>query len=98
MRGQDAGDTEVRALTLLIQLFGREAIEALSAAGFRDNETIARAGPERLSEAAGIPLALARRIAAVAVEAHEVTAINAREGLAAEEPPAVQTEARVLEE
>jgi hypothetical protein len=76
----------MRALTLLIQLFGREAIDALSAAGFRDNETIARAGPERLSEAAGIPVALARRIAAVAVEAHEVTAINAREGLVTAEP------------
>jgi hypothetical protein len=79
MRRQDTGDPELGALTLLIQLFGREPIEALSAAGFNDNESIAQAGPERLSEAASVPLTLARRIVAVAVEAREVAAAEARE-------------------
>src|SRR5438445_944595 len=53
---------------LLIQLFGREVIDRLSAAGFGTAGSIASAGAERLSEQGGIPVALARRIIAVAME------------------------------
>lgn len=53
---------------LLIQLFGRDVIDRLSAAGFATSGEIASAGAERLSEQGGIPVALARRIIAVAME------------------------------
>ncbi|HEU4403521.1 MAG TPA: hypothetical protein VFT43_15595 [Candidatus Polarisedimenticolia bacterium] len=78
MSAEDSGDREARALTLLIQLFGREAIDRLSLAGFADNEAIAQAGPERLAEEGGIPVSLARRIVAVAAEAQEDSAPPAR--------------------
>lgn len=55
-------------LTLLIQLFGRDVIDGLLHAGFDTNEAIARAGPERVAEDTGVPLPLARRIVAVAME------------------------------
>jgi hypothetical protein len=64
----------MRALTLLIQLFGRETIDRLSAAGFTTNDTIADAGPERLARDAQIQPPLARRIVAVASEARETDA------------------------
>lgn len=56
---------------LLIQLFGREVMDRLQAAGFESAVAIASAGAERLSEAGGIPPALARRIVAVAMEEPE---------------------------
>lgn len=53
---------------LLIQLFGREVIEKLAAAGFESCASIADAGVERLAEESGITPTLARRIIAVAME------------------------------
>lgn len=53
---------------LLVQLFGREPIDRLAAAGYATAESITAAGPERLAEEGGIPIALARRIIAVAAE------------------------------
>ncbi len=61
-------DPEVRSLTLLIQLFGREVLDQLREAGFASPLAIARAGPEMLAEQGGIALPLARRIVAVAME------------------------------
>jgi hypothetical protein len=55
-------------LTLLIQLFGREVMDGLLQCGFDTNDAIAHAGPELLAEEAEIPLPLARRIVAVAME------------------------------
>jgi len=53
---------------LFIQLFGREVIDRLSLSGFNGVDTLARTSPEQLAEDAGIPVALARRIVALAVE------------------------------
>jgi hypothetical protein len=53
---------------VLVQLFGREVIDRLALAGFDSAEAIASAEPERLADESGIPLALARRIIAVAAE------------------------------
>ncbi len=61
-------DPEVRSLTLLIQLFGREVLDQLREAGFASPLAIARAGPEMLAEQGAIALPLARRIVAVAME------------------------------
>jgi hypothetical protein len=58
----------MRSLTLLIQLFGREVMDRLAAAGFDSGRSIARAGAERLAEEGGLALTLARRILAVAIE------------------------------
>jgi hypothetical protein len=58
----------MRSLTLLIQLFGREVMDRLAAAGFDSGRSIARAGAERLAGDGGIALPLARRILAVAIE------------------------------
>jgi hypothetical protein len=61
----------MRSLTLLVQLFGREVMDRLAAAGFESGGSIAQAGAERLAEAAGIGIPLARRIIAVARESEE---------------------------
>jgi hypothetical protein len=53
---------------LLVQLFGRELVDRLIAAGFDDAQSIAGAGPERLAEEGAISIALARRVVAVALE------------------------------
>jgi hypothetical protein len=54
---------------LLVQLFGRDVLDRLNRSGFDSNERIADATPEQLADEGGIPLALARRIVAVAAEA-----------------------------
>jgi hypothetical protein len=53
---------------LLVQLFGREVVDRLLAAGYDNAETIAAAGAERLAEEGAISIALARRVVAVALE------------------------------
>lgn len=58
----------MRSLTLLIQLFGRDVMDRLAAAGFESGRAIVRAGAERLAEEGGVDLSLARRIVAVATE------------------------------
>ncbi len=90
MTGGNEGDRAMRALTLLIQLFGRETIDRLSVAGFTTNETIAEAGPDRLTREAEIPPPLARRIVAVASEARET------DTAADHEAPAPATPAREI--
>ncbi len=53
---------------VLVQLFGRDVIDRLTLAGFDSADAIASAGSERLAEESGVPVALARRIIAVASE------------------------------
>lgn len=57
-----------RVLTLLVQLFGRDVLDRLAGAGFDGPAAIARAGADRLAAEGGIPIALARRLAAVVEE------------------------------
>jgi len=59
---------EKLGLTLLVQLFGRDVLDRLAQDGFDTAAAIAAAGPERLASTTGIPLLLAERIAAVALE------------------------------
>jgi hypothetical protein len=59
-----------RVLTLLVQLFGRDVLDRLAGAGFDGPAAIARAGADRLAAEGGIPLALARRLAAVVEESN----------------------------
>lgn len=66
MSERDAPDK--RALTLLVQLFGRDVLDRLASAGFDGAAAIARAGADRLAAEGGIPLAVAQRLAAVAEE------------------------------
>jgi hypothetical protein len=66
MSERDAPDK--RALTLLVQLFGRDVLDRLASAGFDCAAAIARAGADRLAAEGGIPLAVAQRLAAVAEE------------------------------
>jgi hypothetical protein len=56
------------ALTLLVQLFGRDILDRLSRAGFDGAAAIAGAGPERLAVDSGISASQARRIIAVVQE------------------------------
>lgn len=58
----------MRSLTLLIQLFGRDIMDRLAAAGFDTARAIMRAGADRVAGHGGIELPLARRIVAVATE------------------------------
>ena len=58
----------MRSLTLLIQLFGREVMDRLAAAGYETGRSIVRAGADRLAQDGDIALPLARRIVAVATE------------------------------
>ncbi len=64
----EAGGRERVGLTLLVQLFGRDVLDRLALDGFDSAAAIAAAGPERLAATTGIPLSLAERIAAVALE------------------------------
>ena len=66
MSERDARDR--RVLTLLVQLFGRDVLDRLAGAGFDGPAAIARAGADRLAAEGGIPLAVARRLAAVVAE------------------------------
>jgi len=66
MSGTDARDR--RALTLLVQLFGREVLDRLAHAGFDDEASIARAGADRLAAESGISMPVAQRIVAVVEE------------------------------
>lgn len=59
-----------RVLTLLVQLFGRDILDRLAGAGFDGPAAIARAGADRLAAEGGIPIALARRLAAVVEESN----------------------------
>jgi hypothetical protein len=59
-----------RVLTLLVQLFGRDVLDRLAGAGFDGLAAIAHAGADRLAAEGGIPLALARRLAAVVEESN----------------------------
>lgn len=63
-RQPDAGG----ALTLLVQLFGRDILDRLARAGFGDVGAIAGAGPERLAAESGISASQAKRIIAVVEE------------------------------
>ena len=56
------------ALTLLVQLFGREILDRLARAGFNDVAAISLAGPERLAIESGISASQAQRIVAVLAE------------------------------
>src|SRR5262245_51377773 len=64
----DRDGRDPRGLTLLVQLFGREVIDRLVRAGFEDDVTIVRAGPERLARECDIPAPVAERIIAVVEE------------------------------
>jgi hypothetical protein len=66
MSGNDARDR--RALTLLVQLFGREVLDRVARAGFDDETSIARAGADRLAAESGISMPVAQRIVAVVEE------------------------------
>ena len=66
MSERDARDR--RVLTLLVQLFGRDVLDRLAGAGFDGPAAIARAGADRLAAEGGIPLVVARRLAAVVAE------------------------------
>ena len=59
-----------RVLPLLVQLFGRDVLDRLAGAGFDGPAAIARAGADRLAAEGGIPIALARRLAAVVEESN----------------------------
>lgn len=58
-------------MRFLAQLFGQDVVDRLASAGYDSGLAIAHAGPERLSSEAGVPLPLARRIVAVAMEEAE---------------------------
>lgn len=77
-------------MRLLVQLFGQDVVDRLSSAGYDSGPAIARAGPERLSTEASVPLPLARRIVAVAMEEAE----GVEEVATPIEPPASKKPAR----
>lgn len=58
-------------MRFLVQLFGQDVVDRLASAGYDSGLAIAQAGPERLSSEASVPLPLARRIVAVAMEEAE---------------------------
>ncbi|HEV8703295.1 MAG TPA: hypothetical protein VGV60_18640 [Candidatus Polarisedimenticolia bacterium] len=67
MSGRETRDRQV--MTLLVQLFGRDVMDRLAGAGFDAPAAMARAGADRLAAEAGIPIAIARRVAIVVEEA-----------------------------
>jgi hypothetical protein len=66
MSGRETRDRQV--MTLLVQLFGRDVMDRLAGAGFDAPAAMARAGAEKLAAEAGIPIAIARRVAIVVEE------------------------------
>jgi hypothetical protein len=77
-------------MRFLVQLFGQDVVDRLSSAGYDNGLAIAQAGPERLSSEASVPLPLARRIVAVAMEEAE----GIEEIATPIEPPAPKKPAR----
>jgi hypothetical protein len=67
-RMSDRGSRDRQVMTLLVQLFGRDVMDRLAGAGFDAPAAMAKAGAERLAAEAGIPVAIARRVAIVVEE------------------------------
>lgn len=94
-RMSDRGSRDRQVMTLLVQLFGREVMDRLAGAGFDAPAAMAKAGAERLAAEAGIPVAIARRVAIVVEESPApATAVRTASGpkpeSAARKEPAVQ--------
>jgi len=75
-------------LTLLIQLFGRDVLDRLERAGYRDEAAICAAAPDRLASTTGVSLGQAQRIIAVVEETRLAAAFEPEEPETAAAKPA----------